>query len=60
MWGGTANGKEFLCRDGKMKVLVAQSCPALCDFINGRPPGCSVHGILQARILEGIAVPFSR
>ena len=56
----TANGKEFLCRDGKRKVLVAQSCPTVCDSMNGRPPGPSVHGILQARILEGIAIPFSR
>ena len=37
------------------KVLVAQLCPALCS-----PPGSSVHGILQARILEWIAVPLSR
>ena len=35
MWGGTANGKEFLCRDGKRKVLVAQSCPTVCDSMNG-------------------------
>ena len=60
VWEGTANGKEFLGRDGKMKVLVAQSCPALCNPVNGRPPGSSVHRILQARILEGLAVPFSR
>ena len=38
-------------------VLVAQLCLTLC---NCRPPGCSVHGILQARILEWIAIPFSR
>ena len=33
-------------------VLVAQSCPTLCDPIDYSPPGSSVHGILQARILE--------
>ena len=41
-------------------VLVAQSCPALYDPMVCSPPGSSVHGILQARILEGVAVPFSR
>ena len=41
-------------------VLVAQSCPTLCDPMNYSPPGSSVHGILQARILERVAIPFSR
>ena len=41
------------------KVLVAQSCPTLCDPVDRSPPGSSVHGILQARILEWVAVPFS-
>ena len=42
----------------KVKVLVAQSCPALCDpYVGGSPPGSSVHGILQARILEWVAFP---
>ena len=36
-----------------------QSCPTLCDSIDGSPPGSSVHGILQARILEWAAVSFS-
>ena len=40
--------------------LVAQSCPALCDPMNDILPGSSVHEILQARILEGVAVPSSR
>ena len=39
---------------------VAQSCPALCDLMDCSPPGSSVHGILQARILESVAVPSSR
>ena len=38
-----------------VKVKVAQSCPTLCD-----PMNCTVHGILQSRILEWIAFPFSR
>ena len=33
-------------------VLVAQSCPTLCNTVDYSPPGSSVHGILQARILE--------
>ena len=36
-----------------MPVLVAQSCPALFDLMDCSLPGSSVHGILQARILEG-------
>ena len=41
-------------------VLVAQSCLTLCNPIDCSPPGSSVHGILQARILEWIAMPSSR
>ena len=40
--------------------LVAQSCPTLCDPMDYNPPGSSVHGILQARILEWVAMPVSR
>ena len=36
-----------------------QSCPTLCDRIDGRPPGSPVPGILQARTLEWLAVSFS-
>ena len=36
-----------------------QSCPTLCDPIEGSPPGSSVPGILQARILEWVAILFS-
>ena len=36
-----------------------QSCPTLCDPIDGSPPGFSVHGILQARVLEWGAIAFS-
>ena len=37
-----------------------QSCPTLCDPMNHRPPGFSIHGILQARILKWVAMPSSR
>ena len=41
-------------------MLATQSCPTLCDLIICSPPGSSVHGILQARILEWVAMPSSR
>ena len=37
-----------------------QSCLTLCDPVDCGPPGSSVHGVLQARILEWVAMPFSR
>ena len=43
-----------------MKVLVTQLCPTLCNSVDCSLPGPSVHGILQARILEWVAIPFSR
>ena len=36
-----------------------QSCPTLCDPIDGSPPGPTVPGILQARTLEWVAISFS-
>ena len=36
-----------------------QSCPTLCDPIDGSPPGSTVPGILQARTLEWVAIAFS-
>ena len=44
----------------KVEVLVAQLCPTLCDSMDYSPPGSSVPGIFQARILEWVAIPFSR
>ena len=46
------NGKDLM---NKEKMKVSQSGPTLCD-----PMDCIVHGILQARTLEWVAVPFSR
>ena len=50
-------GKHFqpLCT----VVPAAQSCPTLCDPTDYRPTGSSVHGILQARILEWVTISFS-
>ena len=44
----------------KVKVSVTQSCLTLCDPKDCSPLGSSVHGILQTRILEWFAIPFSR
>ena len=44
----------------KDKVLVAQLCLTLWDPMDCNLPGSSVHGILQARILEWVAIPFFR
>ena len=42
-----------------MKLLVTHLCPTLCYPMDFSPPGSSVHGILQARLLEWVAIPFS-
>ena len=44
----------------KVKMLLAQSCLTLHDTMDCSPPGSSVHGILQARIVEWVNIPFSR
>ena len=48
--------KQMFC----VCVLVTQSCLTLCNPMDCSPPGSSVHGILQERILEWVAIPFSR
>ena len=50
----------FLIDCCSVLCLVAQSCPTLCDPMDCSLPGSSVHGILQARILERVAMPSSR
>ena len=44
----------------KVKMKVAQSCQILCDPMDCSLLGSSVHGILQARIVEWVAISFSR
>ena len=57
--------KELPTGKGGSKVDAAaaakslQSCPTLCDPIDGSPPGSPVPGILQARTLEWVAIAFS-
>ena len=41
-------------------LTLSPQCPTLCDLMDRSPPGSSVHGILQARILEWVAMPSSR
>ena len=50
---------NLLWAELKVKVFT-QSRPTLCDPMDCRPPGSSVHGTLQARILEWVAISFSR
>ena len=59
--GGNANwyshyGEQYATTAAKS----LQSCPTLCDPIDGSPPGSPVPGILQARTLEWVAISFSR
>ena len=43
-----------------VQAELLQSCPTLCNPMNSSPPGSSVHGILQTRILEWVVMPSSR
>ena len=55
---GTQNAEERV--PGMLHAKLLQSCMTHCDPMDCSPPGSSVHGILQARILEWVAIPFSR
>ena len=58
----TGVGCHFLlqCRKVKSESAVAQSCPTLRDPMDCSPPGSSIHGIFQAKILEWGAIAFSK
>ena len=59
-WHSQLNSRCFLilCLPSEeMKTWVVQSCPTLCNPRDRSPPGSSVHGILQARMPEWVAVP---
>ena len=61
--GSQRTGQNWVTNTMIMSVQfssVSQSCPILCNPMDCSPPGSSVHGILQARILEWIVIPFSR
>ena len=60
---GASAGLHVLCELsawGQCVLVVTQSCPTLCDPMDYSPPGSSVHGDLQARMLEWIAISYSR
>ena len=50
----------LLSTEKKKETEVTQSCPTLCDPMDCSLPGSSIHGIFQARILEWVAISFSR
>ena len=56
-WEGGSKGRRYMYAAAAAKSL--QSCPTLCDPIDGSPPGSPVPGILQARTLEWVAISFS-
>ena len=59
--GGNVNGYSHYGRQyGAAAAKSLQSCPTLCDPIDGSPPGFPVPGILQARTLEWVAISFSK
>ena len=57
-----SNEEYFSCHILRLWVhaKLFQSCPTLCDPMDCTPPGSSVHGMLQVRILEWVAMPSSR
>ena len=66
---GSKSGKEYIkavyCHPAYLTYMqseseVTQSCPTLCDPMDYSPPGFSIHRIFQARILEWVAISFSR
>ena len=58
IWRLTVSG-AVANSDAAAAAKSLQSCPTLCDPIDGSPPGSTAPGILQARTLEWVAVSFS-
>ena len=61
-WGELCNLSNLACylwNGSSITAKSLQSCPTLCDPIDGSPPGSFVHGIFQARVLEWGAIAFS-
>ena len=58
LWDNMKNTN--ICIMCVQSVLVTQSCLTLCDPMDCSPPGFSLYGIFQAKILEWVAIPFSR
>ena len=53
------DGRKYSLQESAAAAESLQSCPTLCEPIDGSPPGSHVPGILQARILEWVAISFS-
>ena len=58
--GGEGVTGDHSGRKGLLPAQAPQLCPPLCNLMDCNPPGSSVHGILQARIVEWVAMPSSR
>ena len=59
MWKNVYKFWKYIVYCLCVSVLVTQSCPTLCDPMDHSPAGSSVHGTLQARTLEWVAISFS-
>ena len=60
VWIGLESHKEgVVCKDNNT-IMCAHSYPTLCNLMDCNPPGSSVRGILQERILVWVAIPFSK
>ena len=59
-WGVKLKCHEFRGCQSNCSGLIAKSCPTLWDPMDCSPPGSAVHGISQDRILEWVAISFSR
>ena len=58
-WEGGSRGRRHMHAAAAAAAKSLQSCPTLCDPIDGSPPGSPVPGILQARTLQWVAISFS-
>ena len=59
-YSGLENSMDCIVHAAAAAAKSLQSCPTLCNLKDCSSPGSSAHGILQARILEWVAMPFSR
>ena len=64
LWSHKGNGQTqvhiWVKHQNWMMGVCARSCPTLCSSMDCSPPGSSVHGISQAKLLERVAISFSR
>ena len=62
LWSGSTDSKtlDFQRTDPESESKVTQLCPSLCSPVDCSLPGSSVHGIFKARVVEWVAISFSR